>query len=169
MQKVWWDFWRREFFVDKKTQVKSEILDVSENSNKFKSYSCFYCATTIANQDHMKRHFVECHGLHKHTFQVSKSQDRNKIKIRYEDQQPETKASSISSKYSFPIGFPPPSFPPTLDYKIPGLGSPLSKCELCGWYARTGKDMMNHKKNVHNYLETPFKGWACQKNLWIYL
>ena len=111
----------------KDSELKIASLEVAENKNiKFESYSCFYCATTIADQDHMKKHFVECHGLHPHILlQVSQSQDRNEIKIKYEDP-PEPEP--LPSKYSFPVGFPPPSFPPTLDYTIPGICSPLSKC-----------------------------------------
>ena len=144
---------KKEFLKTLKADSSFKCDEILEHEDRMRSHMLIQHTRSFSTQTDFQI-FIECHGLHQHIlFQVSQSQDRNEIKIKYEDP-PEPEP--LPSKYSFPVGFPPPSFPPTLDYTIPGLGSPLSKCELCGWYARTGTDMINHKKDAHNFLKNPF-------------
>ena len=104
---------------------KDDNRTVSKNMRKkFEQYLCFYYASMITSGDHLKKHVDECHGLH----------------------QPKPSPPFISSKcLSFPVGFPPPTFPST------ALGVSISKCEICGWYASSRIDMVNHKESIHNY------------------
>jgi len=141
--------------VDRKTQVKENEFEVKANvesseylKNKFESYPCFYCVSSIAS----KKHIVECHRLYQPVFlQVSRSPTRNKIKTKYEEQ-PKLKPMHQSSQLmSFPVGFPPPSMSP-----FSALSS-LLKCEHCDRFAISGTNMMKHKKAVHNYDEIPLK------------
>ena len=137
--------------VDRKIQVKDSELNNLEISakNDFEKYSCFYCAHIITSEDLLKKHIGECHGLHEPSFpKFSKSQSN----------QSKMKPLHISSTLlSFPVGFPPPTFPQSFNYPSLAPSFLLSKCEYCGWYASCGTEMMKHKKNVHNDHENPFK------------
>ena len=88
---------------------------------EFEHDSCFYCAKIITSEDYLKKHIVACHGMH------------------------QPKPLHFHPKLSFPVGFPPRTFS-TIS---PSLC--LSKCKLCGWYATSRTEMMNHKKTLHNF------------------
>ena len=67
---------------------KCENHKVLENVRKeFKQYLCFYCASMIRSEEHLKKHVDECHGLHK--------------------------PGPSPPLTLFPVGFPPPTFPTT--------------------------------------------------------
>ena len=145
--------------VHQKVQVKNsdfekdETVETSENAIiEFKKYPCFYCAIDIISENHLKEHKEKCHGSHQPNFlQVTKFPLISKPKLPKPKVSPQIKLSlssfSLQPLFSFPVGFPQPSF--SQNFLLP-------KCEKCGWLASSGTDLMKLKKAIHGDFENPF-------------
>ena len=96
----------------------------------------------------LKEHIGECHGPRPP--EISRIQSRTN-QWAMPDKTKQSHPPISSNLFSFPVGFPSPAVSSSFEYPR------LSKCELCGWYARCGMEMMNHKKIAHNHQENPFK------------
>ena len=115
----------------------------------FEKYPCNYCGHIISSKNCLEEHVVKCCGSHGQIFMQNFKTRSPQIL------QPKFKASPSLDLFSLPIGFPKHSL--TFPHQDPTFQTFLPKCEHCGWTARCGTDLIDHKKKVHNDYRNPFE------------
>ena len=123
---------------DKNIQTAEEIVIRKE---EYMNYPCFFCDFGILSEEQLLEHRLKCHVTAK-TFSLTK------CKIH-----PPNESCSVS--FSLPVEFPPPKLHHHLPYVKTSL-SHLPKCTTCGWIAKSGTDVMNHMRIVHNEIKKSF-------------
>ena len=148
---------QQKFNSEVKLRVHIKLDHITSNSSQtdapmeevkvFAKYPCFYCDRSIAGLCQMKKHVLECHGLHKTDLPAVSSTKTPAIQPNLKFPAPVFNLQIPSKYLSFPVGFPSSlTGPQMLDFPNRTFGLTSLKCEHCEWIVNSEVELMNHKK-----------------------
>ena len=111
----------------------------------FPKYPCLYCDRSIASLCQMKKHVLECHGLHKTDLPAVSSTKTPAIQPNLKFPAPVFNPQIPSKYLSFPVGCPSSlTGPQMLDFPNRTFGLTSLKCEHCEWIVNSEVETMCH-------------------------